>query len=160
MLFRSLWFNAGLGTSSPRAGRGSRYTSEDVLLPPGLRCLANDYGQNPVFCGKTQSPNGKYVLDVNRSHQRISATARAALASLDSVDAVGGPSPSEAMTQHARGGAAQHRASTAPAPHQARTNGPAVPTVVRSVDTAVSLCSWTRSGHPPQLTAEWARAAL
>ena len=113
-----LWFNVGLGTSSPRAGRGSRHTSEDVLLPPGLRCLANDYGQNPLLCRKTQSPNGKYVLDVNRSHQRISATARAALASSDSVDAACGPSPSEAMTQHARGGAAQHRASAASGPHQ------------------------------------------
>ena len=70
-----LWFNADLGASSPRAGCGSRHTSEDVLFPPGLRCLANAYGQNPVLCGKTQSPNGKYVLDANRSHQRISATA-------------------------------------------------------------------------------------
>ena len=118
----ALWFSAGLGASSPWAGGGSRHIVEDVLLPPGLRCLANDYGQNPVFCGKTQSPNGKYVLDANRSHQRISATARAALASSDSVDAACGPSPSEAMTQHARGGAApapcQHRASAATGPHQ------------------------------------------
>jgi len=42
----------------------------NVLVPRELRCPADDWGPSPVVCGRTQSPNGKYVLDAGACGRR------------------------------------------------------------------------------------------